>query len=59
MNFLWLARRDLKAETESEMTTAQDQALQVNIVPKKVLKTGTDSKFRLSQQYDGKIDHTV
>ena len=58
MTFLWLARRDLKAETESEMT-AQDQALQVNIVPKKVLKTGTDCKFRLSQQYDGKIDHTV
>ena len=29
--FLWLSQGDLKAETESEIVAAQDQALQQNI----------------------------
>ena len=28
--FLWLSRTDLKAETESQIVAAQDQALQTN-----------------------------
>jgi len=33
--FLWLSKGDLKAETESEIVAAQDQALQKNIMRQK------------------------
>ena len=33
--FLWLSNGDLKAETESEIVAAQDQALQKNITQQK------------------------
>ena len=33
--FLWLSKGDLKAETESEIVAAQDQALQQNIMRQK------------------------
>jgi hemerythrin-like domain-containing protein len=29
---LWLARRNLKVETENEIITTQDQVLQINIM---------------------------
>jgi hypothetical protein len=45
--FLWLSRRDVKAETESEIITTQDQALQTKYLQKR-LKTERDSKNRLS-----------
>jgi hypothetical protein len=41
--FLWLSKGDLKAETESEVVAAQDQALQTNYCAKKLLNTETDS----------------
>jgi ribosomal protein S3AE len=34
--FLWLSRRDMKAETESEIRATQDQALQKKIIPKTI-----------------------
>ena len=45
--FLWLSQRDLKAETESEIVAAQDQALNTKYYTTKILHTETDSKCRL------------
>ena len=56
--FLWLSKGDLKAETESEIVAAQDQALQTKYV-KKILNTETDSKCRLRQQFDETINHII
>jgi len=42
--FLWLSKGDLKAETESEIVAAQDQALQTKYYATKILNTETDSK---------------
>ena len=40
--FLWLSKGDLKAETESEIVAAQDQALQTKYYATKILNTETD-----------------
>ena len=37
--FLWLSKGDLKAETESEIVAAQDQALQTKYYATKILST--------------------
>ena len=55
--FLWLSKGDLKAETESEIVAAQDQAIQTKYYATKILSTETDSKCRLCQQFDETIDH--
>ena len=52
--FLWLSNGDLKAETESEIVAAQDQALQTKYYATKILNTETDSKCRLCQQFDNR-----
>jgi hypothetical protein len=57
--FLWLLRADLKAETESEIIAAQDQALQTKYNATKILQTETDSKCRLCQKYDETKDHII
>jgi hypothetical protein len=57
--FLWLTKGDLKAETESEIVAAQDQALQTKYYATKILNTNTDSKCRLCHQFDGTIDHII
>ena len=57
--FLWLSKGDLKAETESEIVAAQDQALRTKYYATKILNTETDSKCRLCQQFDETIDHTI
>jgi len=57
--FLWLSKGDLKAETESEIVAAQDQALQTKYYAAKILNTETDSKCRLWQQFDDTIDHII
>jgi hypothetical protein len=56
--FLWLTKGDLKAETESEIVAAQDQALQTKYYATKILNTETDRKCRLCQQFDETIDIT-
>ena len=38
VTFLWLSRRDLKAETKSEIMAAQDHALQTQYNAKKYYK---------------------
>jgi hypothetical protein len=55
--FLWLSKGGLKAETESEIVAAQDQAIQTKYYATKIVNTETDSKCRLCQQFDETIDH--
>jgi len=57
--FLWLSKGDLKAETESEIVAAQDQALNTTYYATKILHTETDGKCRLCQQHDKTIDHII
>ena len=57
--FLWLSKGDLKAETEIEILVPQDQALNTKYYATKILKTETDSKCRLCQQFDETIDHII
>ena len=46
--FLWLSRGDLKGETESAITRAQDQVLQTAYHETKTLQREKHSKCRLS-----------
>jgi Ni,Fe-hydrogenase III component G len=57
--FLWLSKGDLKAETESEIVAAQDQALNTKYCATKILHTETNSKCRLCQQHDETTDHII
>jgi hypothetical protein len=57
--FLWLSKGDSKAETESEIVAAQDQALNTKRCATKILHTETDSKCRLCQQLDETIDRII
>jgi hypothetical protein len=57
--FLWLTKGDLKAETESEIVTAQDQALQTKYYATKILNKERDSKCRLCQQFYEKTDRII
>jgi hypothetical protein len=57
--FLWLSKGDLKAETESEMVAAQDQALNTKYCATIILYTEMDSKCRLCQYLDETIDHII
>jgi len=57
--FLWLSKGELKAETESEIVAAQDQALQTKYYAAKILKTETENKCRLCQKFDETLDHII
>jgi hypothetical protein len=57
--FLWLLKGDLKAETESEIVAAQDEAIQIKHYATKILNTETASKCRQCQQFDETIDHII
>jgi 5-methylcytosine-specific restriction endonuclease McrA len=57
--FLWLLKGDLKAETESEIVAAQDQALQTKYYARKILQTRKGSKCRLCHQFDDRVDHII
>jgi len=59
VTFLWLSKGDLKAETESGIVAAQDQALQTKYYATKILNTEKDRKCRLCQQFDETIDHII
>jgi hypothetical protein len=48
--FLWLSKGDFKAESGSEIVTAQDQALNTKYYATNILHTETDGKCRLCQQ---------
>ena len=57
--FLWLTKRDLKAETGNEMVAAPDKALQTKYYATKTLNTEKDSKCRLCHQFDETIDRII
>jgi hypothetical protein len=57
--FVWLSKGGLKAETESEIVTAQDLALQTKYYAMKLLNTETDSKCRICEQFCETIDHII
>ena len=57
--FLWLSKGDIKAETESEVVAAQDQALQTKYYAAKILSTETYSKCRLCQQFYDNRPHNI
>jgi hypothetical protein len=57
--FLWLSKGDLKAETESEIVAAQDQALQTKYNATQILQTETGSKCRLCHQFEETVDHIM
>jgi len=57
--FLWQSRGDLKGETESEITAAQDQALRTKYHATKILQTETDSKCGLCKQFDDTVEHII
>jgi hypothetical protein len=57
--FLCLPKGGLKAENESEIVAAQDKALNTKFYTTKVLHTETDSKCRLCQQFDEKMEHVI
>jgi len=57
--FLWFSKGDLKAETDSEIVAAQEQAIQTKYYATKILNTETDSKCRLCQQFDETLDHII
>jgi hypothetical protein len=52
-------RKETKAETESEIVAAQDQALNTKYYATRILHTQMDSKCRLCQQFDETIDHII
>jgi len=54
-----IPKGDVKSETEGEIMTAQDQALQTKYYATKILNTETDSKCRFCQQFDETIDHII
>jgi hypothetical protein len=56
---LWLSKGNFKAETESVIVAAQDQALNTKYYTTKILHTEMDSKCRLCQQFDETIDHII
>jgi hypothetical protein len=57
--FLWLSKGDLKAETESEIVAAQDQALNMIYYATKILNTEMDGKCRPCQQFDETLDRII
>jgi hypothetical protein len=57
--FLWLSKGDLEAETESEIVTAQDQALETKYHATKILQTEKDSKCRLCHQFEETVDNIM
>jgi hypothetical protein len=57
--FLWLSKGDIKAENESEIVAAQDQALHTKYYATKILNTQTDIKCRLCYQFYETIDYII
>ena len=52
MSYRWLKSGDIKAETESTIVAAQDQAISTNYFKNKILKQEIESKCRLCKQHE-------
>jgi hypothetical protein len=57
--YLWQSLGDLKDETASEITAAQDQALQTKYHATKILQTETKNKGWLRQEFDDTVQHII
>ena len=56
-SYRWLKSGDIKGETESTIVAAQDQAISINYLKKKILKEETESEYWLCKQHEEAIDH--
>ena len=56
-SYHWLKSGNIKAETESKIVAAQEQAISKNYFKNKTLKEEIESKCRLCKQYEESIDH--
>ena len=56
-SYQWLRSRDIKAETESTIVAAQEQAISTNYFKNKSWQEETDSKCQLHKQHEKTIDH--
>ena len=55
----WLRRGNLKRETESLITAAQDNAIRTNYIKAKIDRTQQNSKCRMCGERDETINHIV
>ena len=55
----WLRKRNLKRETESLLTTAQDNAIRTNHIKARIDETQQNSKDRLCSDRDEMINHIM
>ncbi|MUZ80509.1 hypothetical protein GLN52_23935 [Shigella flexneri] len=55
----WLRKGHLKRETESLLTTAQNNAIRTNYIKAKIDKTQENSKCRLCGQRDETVNHII
>ncbi|KAL1448297.1 hypothetical protein WDU94_009865 [Cyamophila willieti] len=58
-SFNWLSKCNLKGETESLLTAAQDQALNTKYHAAKILKVSSDSKCRICKNFDETVHHIM
>ena len=56
-SYRWLKSGDIKAETESTIVAAQDQAISTNYFENKILKQEIESQCRLCKEHEETIDH--
>jgi hypothetical protein len=56
-SYRWLKSGNIKAETESTIVAAQDQAICTNAFKNKILKEEIESKSQLCKQHEETIDH--
>ena len=56
---LWLRDQNIKRETESLITAAQELAMRTNTIKTKIKKTQAESKYRMCGKVDGTVRHIV
>lgn len=57
LSFLWLRTGNIRAETESLIIAAQDQALTTRAIEARIHRTQTDGKCRICQKFEETVEH--